>query len=152
MNEDDGIPPDAPFAQVGALPYRVKNGMLEVLLITSRDTGRWVIPKGWGMKNRTDFEAAAIEALEEAGAKGVVGERPIGAYRYRKTLKPTGQALCQVTVYPMAVKRQLKKFKEQGQRRLQWFPAAEAATQVAEPELAALIAAFVPDSPVGKSG
>jgi 8-oxo-dGTP pyrophosphatase MutT (NUDIX family) len=145
VNEADDIPEGAPFAQVGALPYRLTGGVIEVLLITSRDTGRWVIPKGWGMKNKTEPQAAAIEAEEEAGMKGVVGQRPIGAYHYSKTLKSGDQAVCHVTVYPLAVRRQVKKWKEQGQRRLQWFTPAEAATQVTEPELAALIAAFRPD-------
>lgn len=147
MNEADDIPADAPFAQVGALPYRVgkKDGVVEVLLITSRDTGRWVIPKGWGMKNKTDAQAAAVEAEEEAGVKGSVGKRPVGVYHYSKTMKSGAQATCLVTVYPLAVKRYLKKWKEQGQRHLQWFSPEEAATKVAEPELAALIAAFKPD-------
>jgi 8-oxo-dGTP pyrophosphatase MutT (NUDIX family) len=146
MNEADDIPEGAPFAQVGALPYRVtKSGAVEVLLITSRDTGRWVIPKGWGMKNKTEAQAAAIEAQEEAGMKGAVGKRPLGTYHYSKALKSGAPALCQVTVYPLAVKRQVKKWKEQGQRTLQWFAPAEAASHVAEPELAALIAAFKPD-------
>ena len=145
MNEGDDIPADAPFAQVGALPFRIVDGAVEVLLITSRDTGRWVIPKGWGMKNKTDAQAAAIEAQEEAGMKGVVGKRPVGVYHYSKTLKSGVQAVCLVTVYPLSVKRQLKKWKEQGQRTLQWFTPAEAAIQVAEPELAGLLGSFKPD-------
>lgn len=145
MNEGDDIPADAPFAQVGALPFRIVDGAVEVLLITSRDTGRWVIPKGWGMKNKTEAQAAAIEAQEEAGIKGAVGKRPLGAYHYAKTLKSGDQVQCQVTVYPLAAKRQMKRWKEQGQRRLQWFAPAEAAQQVAEPELAAIIAGFKPD-------
>lgn len=145
MNEGDDIPDDAPFAQVGALPFRIADGAVEVLLITSRDTGRWVIPKGWGMKNKTEAQAAAIEAEEEAGMEGVIGKRPLGAYRYVKTLKTGDEALCQVTVYPLAVERQLKKWKERGQRTLRWFAPAEAAALVAEPELAELIAAFKPD-------
>lgn len=145
MNEADDIPADAPFAQVGALAYRVTDGVAEVLLITSRDTGRWVIPKGWGMKNKTEAQAAAIEAEEEAGMQGAVGKRPLGAYHYIKTLKSGAQAWCQVTVYPLAVERQLKTWKEQGQRKLQWFLPADAAPLVAEPELAELIAAFKPD-------
>ena len=145
MNEGDDIPADAPFAQVGALAYRIADGAVEVLLITSRDTGRWVIPKGWGMKNKTDAQAAAIEAEEEAGMRGAVGKRPLGAYHYAKTLKSGQPAVCQVTVYPLAVDRQLKKWKERGQRTLRWFAPAEAAALVAEPELAELIATFKPD-------
>lgn len=146
MNEADDIPADAPFAQVGALPYRVKkDGGIEILLITSRDTGRWVIPKGWGMKNKTDAQAAAIEAQEEAGLKGAIGKRPVGVYHYQKTLKSGAPAICLVTVYPLAVSGQLKKWKEQGQRTLQWFSPDQAAAQVTEPELASLLAGFTPD-------
>jgi 8-oxo-dGTP pyrophosphatase MutT (NUDIX family) len=97
------------------------------------------------MKNKTDAQAAAIEAEEEAGMRGVIGKRPIGVYHYSKSLKSGVPAVCLVTVYPLAVKRYLKKWKEQGQRHLEWFTPAEAAGQVAEPELASLLAAFKPD-------
>ena len=146
MSDEDDIPEEALLAQVAALPYRMTSGDLEVLLITSRDSGRWLIPKGWGMKKHTPSEAAAVEAFEEAGLRGSIAKKPVGAYTYTKTLKSGLNVLCRVDVYPMAVKRQAKKYKEKGQRLLQWLPPVEAAEYVAEPELAALIAALKPKS------
>ena len=68
--------------QVGALPYRtIDKGKVELLLITSRDTGRWLIPKGWPMTGVKDYDAAAQEAWEEAGVVGPVRRKPIGSYR-----------------------------------------------------------------------
>jgi 8-oxo-dGTP pyrophosphatase MutT (NUDIX family) len=78
----------SPRAQYGALPFR-RTPDLEILLVTSRDTGRWVIPKGWPMKSKSRRAAAAIEALEEAGVEGEVGRQPLGAYIYDKVL-PSG--------------------------------------------------------------
>jgi len=144
MSDEDDIPQEALLAQVAALPYRMTSGDLEVLLITSRDSGRWLIPKGWQMKKHTASEAAAVEAFEEAGVRGAISKQPVGAYTYSKTLPRGAVALCRVDVYPMAVKRQAKKYKEKGQRQLQWLSPADAAEVVAEPELAALIAAFKP--------
>ncbi len=144
LNDEDDIPQEALLAQVAALPYRMSSGEIEVLLITSRDSGRWLIPKGWLMKRRSGSEAAAVEAFEEAGIRGAVATSPLGAYTYQKTMKDGAAALCQVQVYPMAVKSQAKKYKEKGQRQLQWLPPHQAAEQVAEPELAALIAGFKP--------
>ncbi|MDB5470415.1 MAG: phosphohydrolase, MutT/nudix family protein, partial [Caulobacter sp.] len=92
--------------QVAALPYRLA-GAPEVLLITSRETRRWVIPKGWPMKDRTFSEAAAQEALEEAGVRGVTAEESIGAYRYLKQIKNGASILCEVAVYPLEVSEQL---------------------------------------------
>lgn len=144
VSDDDDVPDGALLAQVGALPYRLTDGQLEILLITSRDSGRWLIPKGWEMKNHSGPQAAAVEAFEEAGLRGTVAKLPVGAYTYSKTLRDGASALCRVQVYPMAVKRQVKKFKERGQRRMEWMPPAKAAAQVAEKELADLIAGFRP--------
>jgi 8-oxo-dGTP pyrophosphatase MutT (NUDIX family) len=133
-----------PRRQVAALPYRIVAGGLEILLITSRDTGRWVIPKGGLMKKHTEAQAAAVEALEEAGLRGTVSKKPIGGYSYDKGPGASEPRVCQVKVYALAVTRQLKKFKEKGQRELQWMTQEEAAAQVAEPELSELIRSFAP--------
>ena len=87
MSDEDDIPQEALLAQVAALPYRMSSGEIEVLLITSRDSGRWLIPKGWLMKRRSGSEAAAVEAFEEAGIRGAVATSPLGAYTYQKTMK-----------------------------------------------------------------
>jgi 8-oxo-dGTP pyrophosphatase MutT (NUDIX family) len=126
--------------QYAALPYRLRNGV-EVLLITSRETGRWVLPKGWPMKGRKPHVAAAREALEEAGIKGKVGKCAIGSYRYGKRLSQ-GVLACTVEVYPLAVERQMSRWSEQGQRTLSWFSAEDAAGLVEEAELASLLRAF----------
>ena len=144
MSDDDRIPEGALLSQVAALPYRMTSGELEILLITSRESGRWLIPKGWEMKNHSGPQAAAVEAFEEAGLRGIIAKTPFGAYTYTKTLGNGETALCRVQVYPMAVRRQAKKFKEKGQRRLQWMTPVEAAGHVAEPELADLISIFRP--------
>jgi 8-oxo-dGTP pyrophosphatase MutT (NUDIX family) len=127
--------------QYAALPYRLRDG-LELLLITSRDTGRWVLPKGWPMKGKTAYAAAAREALEEAGIKGKIGKRSVGAYSYGKRLSNGAVLDCTVEVYPLAVERQLSRWPEQGQRSFRWFTPSEAARSVEEPELATLIEAF----------
>src|ERR1051325_802066 len=94
--------------QYAALPGRIgEGGMREVMLLTSRETRRWIIPKGWPMKGRKPAEVAAREAYEEAGLIGqIVGKRPIGAFHYEKQLTKQGR-LCQVRVFSFRVERQL---------------------------------------------
>ncbi|HTH98094.1 MAG TPA: NUDIX hydrolase [Stellaceae bacterium] len=130
--------------QYGALPYRVtEQGHLEILLITSRGTGRWIIPKGWPMKDRKPAKAAEQEAFEEAGLRGDIGDKPIGTFTYEKFLDVPGVSLpCAVQVFPLRVKRQLGAWPEDSQRRTQWFTAAEAAARVDEADLRALIMDF----------
>jgi 8-oxo-dGTP pyrophosphatase MutT (NUDIX family) len=132
-----GLPEVHP--QVAALPIlRLSNGMLEVLLITTRDTGRWIIPKGWPMKGRKDHKAAAREARDEAGVVGRIRKRPLGRYRYGKR-RPDRIELCEVTVYPLLVERQRSKWLERGQRAVGWFSIEDAAARVQEPELREII-------------
>jgi 8-oxo-dGTP pyrophosphatase MutT (NUDIX family) len=124
--------------QYAALPYR-RVEQVEILLVTSRDTGRWVIPKGWPMKGRKPFAAAAQEAFEEAGVEGRVAKQEIGFYRYPKQLADGAVRQCTVHVYPLKVERQKKKWREKGQRTCQWFTLEEAAHAVQERELQDLI-------------
>jgi 8-oxo-dGTP pyrophosphatase MutT (NUDIX family) len=129
--------------QVAALPYR-RGEEIEVLLVTSRETGRWVLPKGWPMKGKAPHEAAAREAMEEAGVRGRIEPLSIGAYHYAKRLS-NGVALdCVVHVYPLAVERQLTRWPEKGERISHWFSPRDAARAVHEPTLAALIESFAP--------
>jgi 8-oxo-dGTP pyrophosphatase MutT (NUDIX family) len=125
--------------QIAALPYRIADeGVVEVLLVTSRDTGRWIIPKGWPMKNKKPHKAAAQEAVEEAGVKGAIGSTPIGQYQYWKR-RTRDFVLCEVNVYPLQVSKHLKTWAERGQREQRWFTPEEAALHIEEPELAELI-------------
>ena len=128
--------------QVAALPWRVGEGGRQILMITSRETRRWVIPKGGRMTGKTDPQAAAIEAMEEAGVQGAVAEVAIGAFRYDKRLKSGQGRPCVVAVYPLRVLIQLGSWPEAHQRERRWMSPDEAAASVDEPDLARLISAF----------
>lgn len=139
---------DESRSQYGALCWRAHRGQIEVLLITSRDTGRWVIPKGWPMGLLPPDIAAAQEAWEEAGVNGRVSGEPLGVYTYDKIVK-LGEALpCAVTVYPLRVDRLTARFPERKERRRKWFAVAKAARKVAEPELRAMFLRLADDPAV----
>jgi 8-oxo-dGTP pyrophosphatase MutT (NUDIX family) len=128
--------------QFAALPWRVGADGLEILMITSRETRRWVIPKGWPMKGKTPWQAAAQEAYEEAGIQGDIVDVPLGAYHYMKRYKKRPDVLCVVDVFPLQVGEELDYWPERDQRERVWMPAAAAAEAVDEPELTDLIQAF----------
>ena len=127
--------------QVAALPLRrTKSGAVEVLLVTSRTTGRWIIPKGWPSKRIKDSKAAAREARQEAGVKGKIKPKAIGSYRY---VKPElGDTPIDVAVYLLPVRKQAKRWPEKHERQRAWFDVLEAARRITEPELALLIEAI----------
>jgi 8-oxo-dGTP pyrophosphatase MutT (NUDIX family) len=129
--------------QVGALPLRkLDGGGLEVLLVSSRETRRWVIPKGWPAKRLSDPEAAAREARQEAGISGKMSNRPIGSYRYRKRLPGGLVRVVDVDVYVLWVKKQRKSWREKDERIRVWFSQSDAARKVREQKLKELIAEF----------
>jgi len=122
--------------------------------ITSRETRWWVIPKGWPMRGKRPWEAAAREGYQEAGLIGrFVGRRSIGIYHYEKRL-PTEQFLCEVHVFLFRVKQQLEEFPEKGQRDTEWFDLNTAADLVDEGWLGEIMRdAFAPTltrSPIRK--
>ncbi len=133
-----------PRSQYGALCWRMRRDRVEVLLITSRDTGRWVIPKGWPMAGLAPEAAAAREAWEEAGVEGAVDGASAGCYTYQKVLGPTNAVPCEVAVFGLRVARLVAQFPERKQRRRKWFSVAKAARKVWEPELRSLMLGFVP--------
>jgi 8-oxo-dGTP pyrophosphatase MutT (NUDIX family) len=137
-------PRRGPRQQFAALPWRRTEVGIEVLLITSRETRRWVIPKGWGKKGEPATVAAAREALEETGAGGRVGEAALGQYRYQKLLKSGRLQRVRVAVYALEVVHEHEDWPEKAVREKLWTSVAEAATLVDEPELKALIAGFDP--------
>lgn len=108
-------------------------GKIEVLLVTSRGSGHWIPPKGWPMPARTAREAARPEALEEAGVSGIIGDRPIGRFDYRK--KSGGTGIHRVTLYPLMVTRIHEQWDEQGRRDRRWFTLGKAAAAVEFPHL-----------------
>ena len=129
--------------QVAALPYRAgPRGHAEILLITSRGTGRWVLPKGNRIRGLRPHQAAAREAFEEAGVTGVAAAAPIGSYRYAKERRDGSQRPALVAVYPLAVHNIAAAFPEQHERESRWFTLDAAARAVIEPELKMIIARF----------
>ena len=130
--------------QVAALPYRRdKDGRIRFLLITSRNTRRVILPKGWTMKGHSLAEAAGIEAQEEAGAIGRIHKRPIGAYAYWKRLKSAFVPVV-ATVFPLEVEKLTDDWPERSRRGRAWLTREDAVRLVDEPQLASLIARFAP--------
>lgn len=135
---------DKAVLQIAALPWRMRGEKVEVLMVTSRETKRWVIAKGNRMVDLSDALAAAQEAYEEAGVQGDIAPVPCGQYPYDKRLKDGRSAPCVVDVYPLEVLIQLGSWPEAEQRKRQWMTLDEAAGQVQEPKLAELLRNFAP--------
>ncbi|HEY4941841.1 MAG TPA: NUDIX hydrolase [Rhizomicrobium sp.] len=128
--------------QYAALPYRLMPAGVEILLITSRRTKRWVVPKGWPIEGLEPSVSAAREALEEAGISGETQKDPIGFFHYFKVLRHNINVPCKVDVFALKVTRQRKTWPEKDERELRWFPLAEAAQAVEEAQLRKLIQRF----------
>ncbi|MGQ8632062.1 NUDIX hydrolase [Agrobacterium sp. DKPNP3] len=137
---------DAFRQQYGAVCFRYvgETSKVEVLVISSRDTGRWIVPKGWPMKKKKPHEAAAVEAWEEAGVRGIVRKTAVGRYTYLKVLDDGDVAPKIVDLFQIEVTVQQEEFKEKGQRRIAWVEPDEAARRVRELELKSLLVDFKP--------
>ncbi len=134
---------EPPTPQAGAVPYRVTDKGLSLLLVTSRRTGRWVFPKGGLMSGRTPWESAAQEAREEAGVEGEVEDEPLGVYPSVRIRGERPQPL-EVTLYLLRVTRQLDRWPERGQRRRQWMRLPEALARLGDPGLIAALEQAAP--------
>ena len=133
--------------QHAALCYRrTVAGECEILLVTSRDTGRWVLPKGWPKKTEGGGLTALREAYEEAGVVGHLVGGFLGVYGYDKTMPKSPALPCCVAVHPVEVSRLDDEYPELNQRQRQWFRPDLAAEAVQEPELKSLLATFAPKS------
>lgn len=130
--------------QVAALPWRRGQFGIEILLVTSRETRRWVTPKGGRMTGFTDAQSAAQEALEEAGIEGEISEAPLGTFRYLKILKRRAPRWCVVAVHALEVRVEHATWHEQAERERRWMSAEQAAACVGEADLAEIIRAFRP--------
>lgn len=128
--------------QVAALPWRGTETGVEIMLITSRDTGRWVLPKGWPEAKEAFCAAAAREADEEAGLTGSVSSQEAGRYFYAKSLSSGEEIACEVLVFPLKVEKVADKWKERRQRKRKWVSPGEAVRMVNEPDLSLLISSF----------
>jgi 8-oxo-dGTP pyrophosphatase MutT (NUDIX family) len=128
--------------QYAALPYRMSGETVEILLVTSLTTRRWIIPKGWPMDGREPSSCAAVEALEEAGVSGEMEKIAVGHYRYFKQIKNGVGVPCKVDVFALKVTRERKTWAEKDGRQRRWCTVAEAAAAVDEPQLRLIIAKF----------
>jgi len=127
--------------QYAALPWRHAEA-IEILLVTSRETRRWVIPKGWPIAGLAPDASAAQEAFEEAGVQGTVESSAIGVFHYVKRRKGRTARMCRVEVFALKVESEAQTWPELAERSRRWFTAEEAAAAVDEPELKALILSF----------
>ncbi|MEX0284327.1 MAG: NUDIX hydrolase [Paracoccaceae bacterium] len=130
--------------QYAALCFRVHRKKPQILLITSRGTGRWVVPKGWPMDGKSPGRTAEQEAWEEAGVKGEMQKTCMGTFTYDKWIDENSSLPCIVELYPLEVSNLSEDFPEKEERRRKWFSPKKAASLVCEPELAALIESFDP--------
>ena len=140
----NGAKKDELRTQFGALCYRIKRDKVQVLLVTSRGSRRWIVPKGWPMEARTPASSALQEAWEEAGVIGRTDGPCLGVFTYAKDRGRDDDVSCIVMLYPIAVKELTKKYPETGQRRRRWVSRKKAAKLVEEPDLALLILGFDP--------
>ncbi len=126
------IEPSATAARIqyGALPWRRGLNGLEVLLITTRNTKRWIVPKGWPIAGRQPHDCAAFEALEEAGISGNIETASLGSFRYRKRLKSGEVIHCEVVIFAMEATEQKSAWPEKKFRRYQWCPVPDALHRV----------------------
>jgi 8-oxo-dGTP pyrophosphatase MutT (NUDIX family) len=133
--------------QFGALCFRrskTKKAAHEILLVSSRDTGRWIVPKGWPINDETPSGAAALEAWEEAGVRGRVYPDCIGHFSYAKWIDEEMSLPVIVALFPLEVLRIDDDFPEAGQRKRKWLSPKKAARRVAEPELRQILTGFDP--------
>ncbi len=125
--------------QVAAIPFRLNaRGEIEVMLVTSRTTRRFIVPKGWPMKGKSGRKAATIEAREEAGVLGKTLKQPAGTYSYWKRLA-NSFARVDVVVFLLEVTEELANWQEARKRRRAWLAPADAAMLIDEPDLSTLV-------------
>lgn len=133
--------------QVAALCVRDTKDGLQVLLITSRDTGRWIVPKGWPVEGKNGPQSALQEAWEEAGvSKADISATPLGGYRYAKALSDGRTVPLDVVVYLAQVRNLKSSYPEADERNRKWVSPEEAAELVSEPDLKAILRNLEPNT------
>ena len=140
--------PSMARTQLAVIPFIMHQGQPMILMVTSRETRRWIVPKGWQEKKVTDRDQAAREAFEEAGAIGILSDKPIGGYRYDKRLKDGSVKALDVAVYSLEVEELLDDWPEMEERERRWMTPAQAAMAVQEGALAALLLSMAVSPPV----
>lgn len=147
-----GVASKAPTVQYAALPWRRTNDDLQILLVRTLNTGRWIVPKGWPLPGLAPAECAAQEAAEEAGVAGDICSRPLGTFGYEKRRK-SGEALhCRVEVFAMEVQSRRRNWPEKSVRQARWCSAQDALALVSEPGLRRIIARFAKSACAEKHG
>ncbi len=122
--------------QAAAICWRLsQQGEIEILLISSLGSGRWILPKGHLRKRELSFRAAQREALEEAGISGKIRKKPVGYFRYKKD----GRIELTVAVHLLKVFSDNEIHPELGQRRKVWVAPHDATLLVDEPELKTIL-------------
>ena len=140
--------PSMARTQLAVIPFIMHQGQPLILMVTSRETRRWIVPKGWQEKKVTDRDQAGREAFEEAGVIGAISDQPIGGYRYDKRLKNGGLKTLDVAVYALSVEELLDDWPEMEERERRWITAGQAAMAVQEGALAALLLSMAVSPPV----
>jgi len=139
-----GAPKTEVRTQFAALCYRIKREKVQILLVTSRGTKRWIVPKGWPMDGKTPAECAMIEAWEEAGVRGAASDACIGVYSYARIREGEVSLPCLAMLYPVKVKSLRDKYPEHKDRKRKWVSLKKAAKMVDHRELGKLITGFSP--------
>lgn len=134
--------PEGVADQVAALPIRISSSGLEVLLVTSRPSRRWILPKGWPMAGLQPHEAAEREAFEEAGIIGRASASAVGQFHSQKTGKARQSFAVRVTVFPLQVDAECARWPEMAERERRWFTASDAAQSVQNEDLKRIILDF----------
>jgi len=122
------------FSQSGVIPYRKKNGELQILLITSIKRKKWILPKGYIEFNLSPFESAKKEAYEEAGVIGANETVELGSFIMERSI-----GRCNIKIFSMEVVEVLDDYPEKNERKRKWFPFKEAAENVSIPEASSMI-------------
>ena len=139
--------PSMARTQLAVIPFIMHQGQPLILMVTSRETRRWIVPKGWQEKKVTDRDQAGREAFEEAGVAGILSDKPIGSYRYDKRLKDGRVKVLEVAVYSLEVTELLDDWPEMDERERRWMTPAQAAMAVREGALAALLLSMAVSPP-----
>tara|TARA_B100000575_G_C22653838_1_gene400972 strand:- start:124 stop:537 length:414 start_codon:yes stop_codon:yes gene_type:complete len=126
--------------QAAAFCYKKKKGKKYILMVTSRGSKQWILPKGWIEDDLTEKQLAALEAEEEAGVITKAQKiKKMGVYRYNKWLSQKSSVPVNVNVYSMPIKRLKKKFKERHQRKRKWVTVKKAIKIVSDKDLEAFL-------------
>lgn len=117
------------YPLIGVLPFIREGDDFQIMIITTRTNGSWIFPKGQPMPGKTGEEVALIEAMEEAGIKGILTGIPL-VVPYMKSSGMTGMIL-----YPMEITKISKVWHEENERARKLVSITEASRKITQPGL-----------------